>query len=89
MDPRKVSLTLVAASEHQMVKNTLCRPLQRWIQGFPDGGVPTHGGGAPTYYFAKFQWKLHENEDNWIGTSKILLCRSATALSSSDLYRPH
>ena len=34
---------------------------QRRIQDFPDGGK-TPKGGAPTYYFAKFRGKPHENE---------------------------
>ena len=36
---------------------------------FPEGGRQPQRG-------AKFPWKLHENEENWIGD--ILLCRSTT-----------
>ena len=32
--------------------------------GFPQG-APTPPGGAPTYDFAKFSWKLHEIERIW------------------------
>ena len=38
--------------------------------------------GSPTYYLAKICQKLHKNEENWIErghSSKIFLCRSATA----------
>ena len=28
---------------------------------------PTKQGAAPTYYLAKFSWKLHENGENWTG----------------------
>ena len=53
--------------------------------GFPRGGGANSPGGAPTYDFAKFSQKLHEIERIWTpggggGASKILLCRSATAL---------
>ena len=48
-----------------------------------DPGFPRLG--APTYYFAKFRRKLHENEENWMGgrghAPKILLCRSATVIA--------
>ena len=44
------------------------------------GGSRISQTGAPTYYFAKFHRKLHENEENWTGgASKFLLCRSAPA----------
>ena len=33
------------------------------IQDFPEGGVPTPEGGAPTYYLANFSRKLHENKE--------------------------
>ena len=47
---------------------------------------------VPTYYLAKFSWKLLENEET--GTerghaSKILLCRSATDGSLPLLRDPH
>ena len=36
---------------------------RQWqIQDFPEVGVPTLGGGVPTYDFAKFSPKLHEIE---------------------------
>ena len=31
-----------------------------------DGDDPGFSG-APTYYSAKFTWKLHEKEENWTG----------------------
>ena len=31
--------------------------------GFPRGGGTNPKGGAPTYYFANFSRKLHENEE--------------------------
>ena len=43
------------------------------------GGGGLDGGlGEATYYLAKFSRKLHENEQNWTGASKIILSRSAT-----------
>ena len=44
------------------------RSWQWRIQDFPRG-APTPrggGGGAPTYDFAKFSWKLHEIERIWV-----------------------
>ena len=39
---------------------------EQWrIQDFPEEGVPTPQGGAPTYDFAKFSQKLHEIERIW------------------------
>ena len=53
---------------------------------FSDGGSgqSQRGGGALTYYLAKFRRKLHENEENWTQrgrrvASKSWLYRSATA----------
>ena len=35
---------------------------------------------APNHYWAKWFWKLHENEENWTGGAcKICLCRSFSA----------
>ena len=53
---------------------------QRRIQdSWRKAPTPRGEGERPTYYSAKFSWKLHENEDNWTGgTSEICLCRSAT-----------
>ena len=43
----------------------------------------------PTHYLAKFSWKLHENEENFTEmteghSSKMLLCRPATALDHGN-----
>ena len=58
--------------------------LQWRIQDFPDVGAPTLGGRQHTIS-PKFSPKLHEIEiiwtPGWGRTSKILLCRSATALN--------
>ena len=34
------------------------------LQDLPKG-APTPKVGEPTYYLAKYSWKLHENEENW------------------------
>ena len=47
---------------------------------FPRGGAKPKGG-TPTYYFAKNFRKLHENEENCTEGFKMLLYRSATALT--------
>ena len=42
--------------------NQLLKPVAD--PGFPTGGgANPKGGGAPTYYFANFSQKLHENEE--------------------------
>ena len=54
------------------------------------------GGGRQPIKVARFRQKLHENEENWTereGTSKVVLCRSATVsglikrgLNNNDLH---
>ena len=39
--------------------------LQWWMQNFPEEGALTAKVGAPTYYFAQFNPKLHENKRIW------------------------
>ena len=60
----------------------LFSPRQWRIQDFPEVGAPTLARRlAPTCDCVKFSQKLHEIERTWTpaGSSKILLCRSATA----------
>ena len=50
--------------------------IQEQIQNFPEM-APTPKGreGVPTFYSAKFSWKLHKNEENWIrGTHPRFWC---------------
>ena len=45
------------------------------------GGATSRGAGRQPIILARFRQKLHENEENYTereGTSKIVLCRSAT-----------
>ena len=73
-----------------------CNLIVMFITGALDPGFPREGwsaipkGGTPTYYLAKFHRKWHDNEKQRRildgGASKILLCRSATALCDKWLY---
>ena len=46
------------------------------------GCQPQIERGMPVYYSARLSWKLHENEENWVGALKICVCRSTIGYST-------